>query len=93
MNPRLRKLLGQRPDEIRDECVRNVARFQGEAGFHSAVIEACDRMLARVQHDQDWWRYAELMQKRADAIAEYNLATDKCNAARAQLDALIGDVP
>ena len=72
-----------------DLAITRAAKLQGEAD--AAMVEAnyYEKQIASCDPHVDWWRFAHLKQKRADAQREYNQVAGHAAAAAEYVESLL----
>jgi hypothetical protein len=78
------------PQERLDLAIARAAKLQGdevaaarmEADFYADALKGVDPQV-------DWWRFANLKQKREDALQEYNAVVGHANVAIEYVESLL----
>ena len=80
-----------KPHELLDLAILRAARARANAEEARVMMCAYMRILAAVNPQTDWWRFAELKQKAADASDDYGKLLAKADDAQSTVDALIAE--
>lgn len=78
-------------NELLDIAVTRMSRLDGIAQEFETLSTECANLLQKVDHNTDWWRWAELKQRQADALDEWAVANVRYKKARSQYEALLAD--
>lgn len=78
-----------KPHELLDLAILRAARARAQAEEARVMMCAYMRILAAVDPQTDWWRFAELKQKANDASEDYGKLMTRADEAQSAVDALI----
>lgn len=67
----IRRLFGPSARELLDIAIKRAARLKGEAAEASVRVHFYATLVADMDPEADWWRYAELRQKLEDARMDH----------------------
>lgn len=86
---RFRRWFGPNAAEILDEAIKRAARLRGELAELNMRVHYYSLLVVDTDHEEDWWRYADLKQKWHDACEDSLEMTKHAVEAEAQVKSLI----
>lgn len=85
----LRTLFGPTPTELIDLAILRAAQASAERDAAGRTAIYYVRLLADIDPHTDWWRFAELKERHAEATAEHMELSVLADAATQNVEALL----